>query len=521
MCIRDSFRLVTEGKYKFASDQQDKARRQIVIGIDEDLNYTAISNAIEARFVDKKKRPHGKYRFLWEVYILSRVIERLAEEFESNSEIETLQEDLGLILGIQNKKFRLSDLWSSYKITTGLKMEQSGAMSPTLSVEPVKDAWTSQREVTDHQIAQIRDRVRKAIRVQRVVFYVLVDKIDDFVVDLEYEEQKKSVQALMECTQSLRYPELKLKIFLRNDLFKRLDFEKGGYDKIAHQVVGLEWSADDIYGFVARRLLYNYKKLQIKTPRWGVSLQMLDVDPSIGEQAKELFSKRPESFAAVVKFLGKALVLLPKIKWHLFRKPSHSERKTNSLDAGFSSVVNFIFPNKIYHLNQNCKREETTFKTFLTEHFNLGGTCANPRLVLLFLQYTIDEAVAYYDRNPDPACKSLQPNDLGEYELILREHILRGYRKLQTTARDTVIHLNIEWRPPISRLFSGMRSPRDCTGLTVAKLRELTAWKEDDDQLRRFIAFFSHVGLLMPDNETAHFEDRRFSLPLVMRQCAV
>ena len=48
------FKLVAEGKYKFASDAVEKPRKQIIVANDDDLNYLAISNAIEARFIDRK-----------------------------------------------------------------------------------------------------------------------------------------------------------------------------------------------------------------------------------------------------------------------------------------------------------------------------------------------------------------------------------------------------------------------------------------------------------------------------------
>ena len=310
-----------------------------------------------------------------------------------------------------------------------------------------------------------------------------------------------------------------MKIFLRVDLFKRLDFEKGGYDKISPQVVRLEWSSEDIFGFVARRLLYNYERLQIKTPVWGISTEMLDIDPTLREQARELFAKRPESISSLLKAIGKGLLLISQMKWSNFRKTSHSERKTNSLDAVFFNIVNFIFPSKVLHLGASCKREEMLFRTFLVDHFKLGGDCPNPRLVLLFLNYTLEEAIAYYERNPDPACRALEPNEIGEYELILKEHILRGFRKLQETARETVTQLSLQWRNPVSRLFAGLAVPKNCTGLTIDQLQKLTVWEGDKEAFRSFVAFYSHAGLLVAENESVRFEDRRFSLPLVMRIC--
>lgn len=514
------FKLVVEGKYKFIGDQSEKARKQLIVGIDDDLNYLAISNAVEARFVDRTKRPHGKYRFLWEIYILSRVIEKLGEEFGWDEEIQTLQEDFGAVLGVPKEhKFRIRDILTTYKLTTGVKMDQAGSVTPSISVEPTA-RQSEAREITDHQIASFRDRVRKCIRARRTVVIVLIDKIDDFVVDLAYQEQKKSVQALLECTQALRYPELKLKIFLRADLYKRLDFEKGGYDKISSQVVRLEWRADDICGFVARRLLYNYERLQIRTPEWGISVEMLDIDPTLKEQARELFARGPNSIGGLLRSIGKTLYLVSRMQWSLFRKPSHSERKTNFLDEAFLKVITFIFPSKIRRFSVTCKIEEVQLRTFLEEQFKLGGDSPNPRLVLMFLNNVFEESREYYARNPDPACREISPNDLHEYEVILKEHVLRGYRRLQDTARETVTQLNVNWRAAVGRLFEKIKSPKAGLKVSSQQLKTFTDWSGDDEEFRRFVAFFTHVGLLVPDNEAARFEVRTFSLPLVMRICS-
>lgn len=513
------FRLVNEGKYKFASEKTEKNRRHLIVGIDEDLNYVAITNFVESRFIDHAKRPHGKYLFLWEIYILSRVIEKLVDEFGYEVEIQTLQEDFNEVLGVsRDRRFRLGDILTSFKVSTGIKVDQAGSFSPTFSIEPAKDAAQSV-EVTDFQIGQFRTRVRKAIRARRAVVYVLIDKIDDFLVGLAYSEQKKSVQALLECTQALRFPELKLKLFMRVDLFKRLNFEKGGYDKIAPQVVRLEWTADDIYGFVARRLLFNYERQQIRTPSWGVSLDILDFDPLINQQVREMLVRRSIGASEKIRKLYSALILSCKMTWAKYRKRSHSERKTNSLDAILSKIVTYIFPTKVLHLTQICRKDEILFKTFINDHFKLGSDCANPRLILLFLSYTLEEAVEYYERNPDQACRELEPNEIGEYELILKEHVLRGYRKLQINARENAILLNDRWRGPIGRLLAGLTTPKQCIGLSIEDIHSKSAWDYDHEEFKNFIAFFSHIGVLVVENEAANFNDRHFSLPIVMRMC--
>lgn len=514
------FKLVAEGKYKFDTSSNEKTRKQLIVAIDDDLNYLAISNAIETIFIDRTKRPHGKFRFLWEIYILSRVIERLAEEYGWDNEIQTLQEDFGEVLGVpKDKKFRIQDLFTHFKYSAGVKADQSGAFTPTFSIEPAKDAQNNNIEITDHKIAAFRDRVRRCIKTKRAVVIVMVDKIDDFVVDLEYQEQKKSIQALLECSQAIRFPELKLKLFLRSDLYKRLDFEKNGYDKISTQVVRLEWRTEDICEFVARRLMYNYEKVNVKRPNWGISTAALDLDPTLRQQGRNLISNTPSTISGVLKMGWGLVILATKMKWSLIRKKSHTERKTNFLDEAFLKVITFIFPAKVPHFTINCKKEEVLFKSFLSDHFKLGAETPNPRLVLMFLNYVFEEAKEYYAKNPDPTCREIEPNELNEYEVILKEHFQRGYKKLQSTTRNTIMQLNINWRPAIGRFYEGLGNPKTNANITTTQLKKLTDWQESEDEFSRFVAFFTHVGLLVPENESARFENRTFSLPLIMRIC--
>lgn len=170
-------------------------------------------------------------------------------------------------------------------------------------------------------------------------------------------------------------------------------------------------------------------------------------------------------------------------------------------------------------MTSKCKKEEVAFKAFLFEHFKLGGDCPNPRLILSFLNNVLEESVAYYSRNPDDACAKIQPNELGEYEVFLKEHVFRGFQKTQVTARETVGQLNKKWSRNVTHLFSKLQTPKQCENIHIEKIKEYSDWTSDDDEFKRFIAFFTHVGLLVPGNDSISFENRVFSLPLIMRIC--
>lgn len=508
------FRLVANGTLTFGKDNK---RNTIVIPIDEDLEYLAIANIVEERFSDQTKRKHGKYRYLWELYILSRIIDRLHEGNPDDLEVITLRDDFGAVLGLPKKEgFRLRDLFTAYKVTVGGKIDQFGSVTPSISVEPAKDATATKHAVTDHEIAGLRERLKKLLRSKATVAIVLVDRVDDFVVGDSYEEQLKNIQALVDCIKDFRLPEMKLKIFLRTDLFRRISFAHGGYDKLSPQIVQLEWTSKDICEFIARRLIHNYVKLDIHIP-YNIDLSLLDIDPSFADQLRELFNQKPNGLRDALKGIFYVAVLKAKIRWAKLKRKSHSARHTDLVHALIVRIITHIFPRKVVHYSSQCRKEEIPFENYLASHFKLGAETPNPRLVLLFLSFTFEDAAYYYSRNPDKSI--IFANDEHEYELILKENIVSGYEKLQDIVKKTIAHLSPQHQKYIERLYLSLKNPDESSQLALDDLHRLTEWDKTEEDFHNFIKLFTHIGLLVADNPGMQFEKRTFSLPLVMKTC--
>lgn len=514
------FKLVSDGICNFVQDSQEKkeSKKQIIVAIDDDFEYQNIANVVDERFESQGKKKFGKYRLFWEICILGKTIVRLFEADGEDLEIKELIKDFQAVLGVSvSEGFTISNFLASLKLSGGVKFDQSGGVTPSVSVESTKNASGDLRKISDYEIIAIRERIFKYLKAKNITVIVLVDKVDDFVVGLDYENQKLNVQSLLECVQFYNHPFFKLKIFLRADLYERMNFETTGYDKIAPKVVRLSWADEEIKEFVARRLHYNYKKCGIDMKFRSASGALLDIDPNLKDQIKDLFRNRPTSVKEAFSLVGKALFLSSKARWHIFRKSPRSARKTNLDDDVYLAIITSIFPSKIWHKNSACKDEETSVGKFLATHFELGGETPNPRLVLLFLQQVIEESVAYYAKNSD---KSLIPqNELYEYEVILKDHVALGYKKTQEIARKTISRLNNEWHPYIDRLYTATGEPKSCKKLSLEKIRASTGWDREDHEFKRFIAFFTHVGLFVPENPTAKLADRVYSLPLILQVC--
>lgn len=514
------FKLVSDDIYKFAPDTQEKkkTKKQIIVAIDDDFEYQNIANVVEERFESHGKKKFGKYRLFWEICILGKTIAKLMEDDSESVELRELIKDFQSVLGVSVAEgFTIGSFLSSLKLTGGVKVDQAGSVTPTISVESTKNNSDNKRRISDHEINTIRNRVVKYLRPRNYAVVVLVDKIDDFVVGLDYESQKLNIQSLLECVQCYNLPQLKLKIFLRADLFERMNFETTGYDKISPKVVRLSWTEAEIKEFIARRLHYNFEKCGIHLEYRSAGGELLDVDPYLKDQVMDLLRNKPTTVREAFSLIGKAIYLFSKVRWHIFRKTSRSARRTNLEDDVYRAVITSIFPSRIRHRNAACKEEEISIDKFLSTHFNLGGITPNPRLVLLFLQHVTEESVAYYSKNPDKA--RIPQNEAYEYEVILKDHVSIGYKKTQDIARKTISHLNHDWHSCIDRLFASSVNPKSCKKLSLEKIKEYTNWGIENQDFERFIAFFTHVGLLVPENPTAKLKDRLYSFPLILQYC--
>jgi len=135
----------------------------------------------------------------------------------------------------------------------------------------------------------------------------------------------------------------------------------------------------------------------------------------------------------------------------------------------------------------------------------------------MFLNNVFELANRYYYNNSD--LRILELNSDNGYELILKDHIDEAYKILQTTSRKTVANFNTSWKRNIDQFFSNLGAPIKCSGLTIDDIKEKAGLEDDENEIRRFIAFFSHIGLFITENPNAPFESRKFEIPTLLRMC--
>lgn len=250
-------RLFEEGVFSFKKEQNQKS---IIIVFDEEFNYRSIkSHLTENAF--KNQDQELICRAVWEIIILYRAMLKANEEIrEADSTLKSHIKDIEALLGLSTKKVSLFDIFLSHKKKVGIKFDSFNPhiIDAYIGLEPTSDT-NANNEVAVLKIGEFRKYLNKLLNEKSLIIYILFDRLDDFVIHEEYDVQKLLLQELLSTQRTYREKctNIKIKTFLRTDLFERLDLNQFGADKIFARCINLSWKSSDIKRFIAQRISHN------------------------------------------------------------------------------------------------------------------------------------------------------------------------------------------------------------------------------------------------------------------------
>jgi hypothetical protein len=297
------FRLLSEGKLAFKSTEKFS---QIYVPVDEDLAYRTLREHVSLQIKDPTKSPEVPHRIVWEIYFFSRCVDSLSKELPENKKISLLKSKFYQAVGwAQHQSIGLADIFTGSKKTIGVKLEGGhlGYLVPNFytSMEPSSNAVEADG-ANFLDIPSLKMEMNSLLKESRKYVYVLVDKLDEFVSGDDYGTQLLILQALTQCWRDYQsYPHIKIKLFLRPDLYERLDFSFGR-DKIDPKKVDLFWSDEDIRQFIAYRIFYNIMPaLKRKTIKFNYDEKSLTIDKEFLKEINSLESIPPNEITWVRK----------------------------------------------------------------------------------------------------------------------------------------------------------------------------------------------------------------------------
>lgn len=510
------FRLLKEKKLQF---MRKEGNVHITLPIEEELQYATLRDYLEKHVATFTSNPSMKYRIAWELFILTRILNCLSEEYGASlpEELKIANNEMSVVLGYKKDSVRLIEIVKNVKATIGVKFGSSyvGTIEPSLygSVEQ-KDATgsgggkgASERNI---DIDAYKRSVQKFLKSRSHYLFVLVDKVDEFVIKGDYDVQKLVLQALMETEMSyMDYKNIRFKLFIRCDLFKRLEYDVLGPDKILAKKIELVWRDEDIRRLIAQRIMFNYANVIGLTsiPLYIDNNKLYVDEKSIESELDQEVQSNQESF------FKKAKKFIKRIFDFRLAKDSARQlegRHTTLNDEISQQIITSIFPKKVKHTDRSGKSNELDIFDYLSTHFSLASGTTTPRLIIMFLDKCIEIATDYYRNNSD---EKVPLDSNNEYPLFKRRILILAYEEFQKEVSSSFSNISSTWKPYFDKFITKKGKKVDYKFTEIHKVIG-----GDIDEAKRFIAFMCNIGYLKCHNPKGDAETRECSLPILFQR---
>jgi hypothetical protein len=514
------FRLLSEGALKFNNSE---GMRQIYVPIDEELGYKTLRSHIVTHISDPANKQDGlSHRIVWELFIFSRCLDGLKDQFVGNAKFENIQNGFYKAIGWKShKKIGFLDIITNTKKTFGVKLEGGhlGYVIPNFytSVEPKKDEGDSLSSMDLLDLPRFKSELNSVLSASKSVGYILIDKLDEFVSGVDYQTQLETLQALMHCWRDYHsYPKIKLKLFLRRDLYERLDFSSIGKDKIDPRKVELRWTDEDIRQLIASRLFHNMATFTKGKLKIECQEEYLTIDKNFLREIRTLdaIPERERSFVAKLKRWG--LMIRAMVKQR--KRDAYDARTMNLHDMVHRAIITVFFPRSVNHKNVSNKEEAIELALYLSDHFKFSNGATTPRIILLYMQKCLEISRNYYRSNPE---EEISQNDKGEYPIFLRDHLSEAYQQVRQLALETIIGLNHQWSRPAKLLMQAIARSKTPYSISVDQAKKVIGKvinNTETQELASFFAFYEHAGLFHCTNRTQEFERRSYAIPILFQR---
>lgn len=494
------FRLIKEKKIQF---NQENGFKNIIIPIEENLQYKNIKNKVLKIIDTDLDEDNFKFQIVWELFLFYKILDKIegldTELPELLKEAITLSKNIFVKGGIED--FLIT------KKTFGVKLSDTlTTIVPDFyySTEPVKIESAPQENSVERlelDIDKYKNALNDYLKKKEYNIIVLIDRLDEFVSKSAISSQLEMLDALIAVEREYsRLSNIKLKIFLRDDLFKQLTFEGIGYDKVISKKIDLKWSPEQIREFIAKRLLYNYINIfNIQNLKAHINFEELEIDTNIHSENFD----NPKLFSRLYRSIIKKVYS----KHYAQKYP----RTTNLTDKIAKDLILTIFPKYVEFRDEEGKNIRMELFDYFSKNFNLGTGNSIPRLILIFLEKVLSTTSNYYLNNPDQL--PIKQSETECFEIIKQGFFQTAYDEFKGEIYINFSKLNPEFEKNIL-LF------REKIGNRYSfKAKDLKGFLDikDDEELFRFCSYLIHIGLLKRTNSSTIIKDMKFELPVMFR----
>ncbi len=481
------FRLLKENGNKI-----EAYKRDLIIPLEEAFSFAELSSFAKEHYKDKEEKT--LYQLLWKFNVLSKIAIKISsfENYPNNSYEKHINEFLAHY-GSDNAYTSIISKLKEVISRAHIKVEAKIADNPITFEAGAKEKPAKKINLDDLQSA-----ISKAIRERG--FHrstIIIDKIDRFVAGIEYQTQKIFLTALLELDDDLCCDEaIKLKIFLRYDLFERLDFSSLGYDKVSDNVVFLKWSKEEVLRFVATRIVIAIRNAKIVDPEQLIKATNL----------KEFeLTKRERLLLSPI---------VPRFIKSLITKKKRMERNVSLYEKFDKAIITKIFPRNVIHFSpETQKHEEISIFQFVSDHFLDGNNVCTPRYLLVFLREVVERCASYYDDNPDQTSELVLIDKDYEWDLFKKNCVYEAYVASKDIYVKNIITVEPKWTQNFHLLMNkkGNKIKIDFKWIR-ANIPDIS-----EEEAVDFLSFMQVIGFVKVIDTHRDIRKRLYELPILYK----
>lgn len=470
-------------------------KNDLIVPLEEALSFNQLNEFVKDYYQGKEEKT--LYQLLWKFNILSKVAIALSKmEGFPNNEYE---KSINQFLIDSNSADSYSDIVSKVKkLISGANFKlEAKILDNPISFEAglSKKNKTTKKKINLEEVQRSISGAINERGFERTT--VIVDKIDRFVAGVEYETQKFFITALLEVDDDFATDDyFNLKVFLRADLFERLDYSSLGYDKVTDNVVFLRWSREETLGFLAVRIMIALKNAKIAEPE-----QLLQAT-----NLSEFDLTRREKLLVSPK--------IPKFVKNFINKKEKAERETSLYGKFDKSIITKLFPRKSTHFcaSKQVHEEICTFE-FINKHFLDGNDVCTPRYILTFLKEVVEHVASYYDNNPDQYSELVLVEKDFEWDLFKKNCVYDAYVSSKNIYARNIGTVETKWTQNFNVFLAkrGNKTKFDFKWLR-ANIPEITEREAVD-----FLSFLQVIGFFKISEPHPDIKKRGYELPILYK----
>ena len=507
------FELLREKTLQFKSARQ--GRKAVIIPINQQLDYRALKERVISSIASGVKDESLKYRAVWELLFLYFVLKPVKEMPDLPDDLVSAIKEFEAAFPINPAKKGFFEILLSGKRKVGIKLEASPMTGfPTADLYAqigADENLPAEKESTPSllRLGQLKHLLNNYLSSAKVRVYILVDRIDEFVIKEDYKTQKLTLQGLIGCERGYRsYSNLRVKLFLRQDLFHRIDLREFGADKVLYDSLELIWTPEDIRDFLSKRILYNYFRVfDLKLLGLTLNEESLYVDKESNQSMRELQQSWIAKLLNSCRRFGKKCRRIVKHKVLRLRLDPWEGRHTNLTDEISTQIIQTFFPNEVWRADPNAPKKLISVVEFLSTHFNWSSDATTPRLMLVFAQSCVETLISFHLKNPDIRGTKAFP-------MLSKDLILQAYNDFQRKLWEVMAKEAQRWRADVEAfrmIFAGFSS------VSFDQAQEAFPSKSGAE-LRELLAVLRHLGILNCVNPEYPLENRYYRIPILFRE---